>query len=159
MSARILTLLIVAASLAPAEVLAESALDMHVRGKVWTFSHEQLMAMTEPDALPNMRGTRTKPALALDRLIREKAGLEPEQLQRVIVLRVDGLPVIIRGETLQYLDRLVLTSGPDKHGEPHPWSLAPADEATHEALIREVGARRKHLVNRIDIVPLESVEP
>jgi len=147
----------------PVGLSAENASEQHqitvrVRGEHWTYSHEQLLELADT-TLANSRGTRDKPAISFEKLLFKDTGLTADQVKRVLILRRDGMPVVLQAKDLAYLDKLVLTSGADKSEQGHPWAPAPEDDATHDALLREVGSRRKHLVLRIDITPKDDVEP
>ncbi|MBI4562435.1 MAG: hypothetical protein HY724_10365 [Candidatus Rokubacteria bacterium] len=123
---------------------------VRVGNAAWTYTHEQLLAMAN-DTLPNLKGTRQKPAIPLETILFRDTGLSPEKVQMVVI--IGSKTTVLRGNELKYLDKLVLATGPDKGGRPHPWAMAAEDEQTYKLLAPHMGSRRKHGIYRIDIVP------
>jgi len=130
--------------------------EMTVRiGKVaWTYTREQLLAMATMTLL-NRKGNREKPAVLLPTVLFKDTGLSPEKLHMVFLMSniVGSKIIILRGNDLAYVDRLVLASGPDKGDKRHQWALVPKDEASYRAVAPLFGSERKRGIYRIDIVP------
>lgn len=147
----LLGLLLVPVGTALAE--EEPTLTVRYRSSAWTYSHEELLALAT-ERIGNMRGTGDKPAIPFEVLVLEKTGIPLDEIDMVVTLRGSSQPVILRGNELAMIYKLVLASGEDKPtGEPHEWALATEDEETYQALARTFGSRRKHHVYRIDITP------
>lgn len=127
----------------------ENTIVVRTGSAFWTYTHEQFLAMA-PDAISNMKGTRKKPAIPLQTLLLKDTKLSPKQIGMIFV--IGEKITILRGNDLNYLGKLVLATGPEKQGKPHPWSLTTDDEETHKALMPHMGARRKQGIYRIDIV-------
>jgi len=113
-----------------------------------TYTRDQLLAMAT-EAIPNLKGTRKKPAIPLEALLFKETGIPRDKVERVFL--IGKKTTILRGRSLAYLDRLVLATGPDKDGRPHMWALAPKDEETYRAVAAHMGSRRKGGIYRIDI--------
>jgi len=113
-----------------------------------TYTREQLLAMAT-EMLPNLKGTRKKPAIPLETILFKDAGITRDRVERVFLIGKKS--TILRGNDLAYLNRLVLATGPDKDGTPHMWALAPKDEETYKAVRAHMGSRRKGGIYRIDI--------
>ncbi len=117
---------------------------------IWTYTHEQLLAMAKVDFL-NQKGTRMKPAIPLETLLFKDTGMSLDMVREVFISVRQGMITVFRGDDLAYLDNFVLMSGPDKNGQPHFWSMAPEDDATYRAFSSVMGSNRRHDVYRIDI--------
>ena len=130
--------------------------EMTVRiGKAaWTYTREQLLAMATMTLL-NRKGNGEKPAVLLSTVLFKDTGLSPEKLHMVFLMSniVGSKIIILRGNDLAHVDRLVLTSGPDKGDRRHHWALVPKDEASYKAVAPLFGSERKRGIYRIDIVP------
>ena len=113
-----------------------------------TYTREQLLALAT-ETLPNMKGTRKKPAIPLETILFKDTGIPRDKVERVIL--IGKKTTILRGNDLAYLNRLVLATGSDKDGKPHMWALAPKDEETYKAVSAHMGSRRKGGIYRIDI--------
>ena len=113
-----------------------------------TYTHDQLLAMAT-EMLPNLKGTRKKPAIPLETILFKDTGITRDRVERVFLIGKKS--TILRGNDLAYLNRLVLATGPDKDGKPHMWALAPKDEETYKAVRAHIGSRRKGGIYRIDI--------
>jgi len=113
-----------------------------------TYTREQLLAMAT-EMLPNLKGTRKKPAIPLETILFKDTGITRDRVERVFLIGKKS--TILRGNDLAYLNRLVLATGPDKDGKPHMWALAPKDEETYKAVRAHIGSRRKGGIYRIDI--------
>ena len=126
-------------------------IEVRVAKEVWTYTHKQLLEMATT-TIPNLRGTRKKPAIPLSSVLYKDTGLSPEQVESVTVITDHGMPTVLQGKDLVFLDKLVLTSGTDKGKFGHPWSMAPINEKIYKKLHKTMGSRRRHGVIRIDIV-------
>lgn len=115
----------------------------------WVYSDARLLAIAT-ERLPNLKGTRMKPAIGLDRLLARETGLDPGQMAMVVV--IGEIVTLLRGPDLAHLDKLVLATGPDKGGRRHDWALAARDEKAYMALSPSIGSGRKHGIYRIDII-------
>lgn len=127
----------------------EPTITVRLGKSVSTYTGEQLRAMAT-DTLPNLKGTRKKPAIPLETLLLKNTGVKPDKIHMVFILG-DKI-TILRGSTLAYLGKMVIATGPEKGGKPHKWSLAPKDEETYKAVYAQMGSRRKGNIYRIDIV-------
>lgn len=119
--------------------------------QVWTYTHDQLMEMATA-TIPNLRGTRKKPAVPLASVLYKDTGLKPDDLESVTVVTDHGMPTVIQGKELEFIPKLVLASGEDKGKFGHPWSMAPINEKIYKQLHQTMGSRRRHGVIRIDLV-------
>ena len=117
----------------------------------WTYTRAQLLDMAT-ETLPNRTGTRNNPAIPLSKILFKDTGLSADQVQMVFLIGIKKI-VVLRGNDLAYLDRLVLKSGLDKAGQPHPWALAPKDDEAYRAVAAHMGSPRKKEIYRIDILP------
>lgn len=126
-------------------------IQVHLAKQVWTYTHDQLMEMATT-TIPNLRGTRKKPAVPLASVLYKDTGLKPEHVESVTVVTDHGMPTVIQGEDLMFIPKLVLASGADKGKFGHPWSMAPINEKIYKQLHQTMGSRRRHGVIRIDIV-------
>jgi len=113
-----------------------------------TYTREQLLALAT-ETLPNMKGTRKKPAIPFETILFKDTRITRDKVERVIL--IGKKTTILRGNDLAYLNRLVLVTGADKDGKPHMWALAPKDEETYKAVSAHMGSRRKGGIYRIDI--------
>jgi hypothetical protein len=113
-----------------------------------TYTHDQLLALAT-GTLPNMKGTRKKPAIPFETILFKDTGITRDKVERVFLIGKKS--TILRGNDLAYLNRLVLATGPDKDGKPHMWALAPTDEETYKVVRAHMGSRRKGGIYRIDI--------
>jgi hypothetical protein len=130
----------------------ENTIVLRVGSSSWTYTHAQLVAMAK-DKIPNMKGTRQKPFIPLQTILLKDTNLKRDQIGMIFV--IGEKITILRGNDLNYLDKLILATGPDKGGKPHPWALTTEDEVTHKALMPHMGWRRKVAIYRIDIVRRE----
>ena len=132
----------------------ETVFTIRHRGQAWELSQKDMMALATTE-LRNHRENRAKPAIPLEKLL-AVTGLSFDQIGRVILLRGEGSPVIIRPSDMRYVEHLVLSTGPmlERKGA---WELSPEDETTYEALSEIMGSRRKHDVTRMDVTLREDL--
>ena len=137
----------------PAISEEETVITVRFRSEAWFYSQEGLMDLSEP-AFMNLRGTHKKPVVEFTDLIFGQTGVNPDDVEMILVFRHSGSPVILRGAALEQLGNLVVTGGEEKvSGEPHVWALAPKDDAAYNALKKELGSLRKREMYRVDIHP------
>lgn len=127
----------------------EPRLTLRVGKASWTYTEEQLRAMAT-DTLPNLKGTKKKPAIPLEVLLFRDTKVAPDRVEMVFL--IGDKITVLRDSDLKYFDKLVLATGEPKGGKLHKWSLAPEDEATYKAVSAHMGSRRKGGIYRIDIV-------
>jgi len=130
-------------------VQKDSTITVRVGNAARRYTREQLLAMAT-ETIPNLKGTRKKPAIPLVTILFKDTGAKPEDVEMVFV--IGERTTILRGNDLAYLNKLVLATGPDKGGKPHTWSLASKDEEAYKAIHPHMGSRRKGDIYRIDVV-------
>jgi hypothetical protein len=129
----------------------DNSITVRVGKATWRYEDADLRKMATAE-IPNMRGTRKKPAIPLEALIYRDTGIDSKTIESVTVIPGDGMPSLLRGADLARLKDLVITTGPEKAGAPHGWALAPKSEEVYRAAREDFGSRRRRIVVAIDLV-------